>query len=1519
MEYVDYENLTEGEVAGMEEVTVLSKVSELPMSGNKNISPYALGMSVRIDLEKRRRSTQTEEEKNMMLGNTSVEVRGKLSGGDKVVEAANILRKLDSNCGSVVYREALATRMQLRKLALKNFSAQSYSDALMQAHYSLLLAKKFHMEVSKTPLSGEMAMELLILSKCYAQVGRHDVGRTHLMELKFLVEQTLIHLSNSKEGNNEDKALSTAPHAIINCDAKVFPSIVYTLGEIMTMYDMIAEAELFFSKYLVLFEREFGEDSVQLSDAINSVCIYLLRSGQYMKALPLSVKALNIQKKHFGDYTSETPDNRVAEGYCNVGIIYRMAGNPIDALHNFLIAIDMKMRILQDRSHPQVQDILLSIGCCQHMLKNFHAAASIYREVYITRCETLGTTHPITIAVKQLLEDLDNDIQIEPKEGDTKDEQKEDGTALCGAPDAVKALAEEMGHDKKGNNKGTPGIEMSRIQALYTNKTKHFIMQDACIMRTQECLLPHKQVLEISKQITIQYNCKRLPIINVPRMARGRLYIKEGQPVMECNQDAADLLLEWDLRPPEVTFDGDVVGSDPKLPLEVQLFIPIMEGKDPVKGFYDKPLFVPNPGIFHAFKRFKAACDFNVVQPTRALDRAASVRRLASTRGNQLTPREIRTPSTDNALAAKVAPVTTKPKLPVKVPGGKAPMGIMVKEAPATNTPAVLPDTSNMAGENAKINVGGSTESTTGGNIPTQSKIQGTEAPDHYSGGAAPKIDAASKDANEPKQEVVKEVETPPKAPEPKGVPLVELLMKKSNSGANARNAKFLAKIGNLAKIVVKPQFAPGLGGTNMLPKVKVAVPVAKASPPSSEAESMVGTDVSDIEDEQVVLPQFEVFHAPKAFATMVDAPPKDALPLDLRSITDPMPMDMLSMVRGIRSHKEDGKPTRCMLLDEKGDPIAVVPWQIDMMSLTLAKSCLSLDLIGQLCSAEDVKDGASEKSKAEHLEEYRKLLAGEGLHNLGFASLISGMASQALSAGGGSLGSGLGMDIPPSVLANLKKQAEELEKKGKEEDKVEAKSKAEAPPAVKVVPIMKKGAPAAKKGAPKGLAPPPMKKGALPTKNKTKGTGLVIDNAKVRRFFWDPIFGEDAKGTLFSCPKGMATLEKPEIEETFAKAAPKAKVAVATKPKAVNLLPDAKRAYNMNISLSKFAKYTFKELKDAVMGLDPTILNVEATESLMMLAPTVEEANIVNEYIKSGGDIHLADRPEQFVAVISGIPMLKQRLESHHVALTFKEHFQEIIEPLEKIMDSCESVMSSVKLNILSNIILKIGNTLNEGDPKKGNAEGFKPTTFAKLNEFRTTTKPTKTLMQYICDIAAKDDETVLEIYNELRVCEDCSKIDITVLDGNIAKFKNDIQKVKNVIAGAEKLNDPLDEFVPIMKDFLKDAEPKVMFVQEQHKEAMMLFRETVKYMGYPDKEVDKVKVDELFRHIWGFAKSVEMARKVRIEAFEKEQRRILAENRKIQQTNARKAKMRTSLISSNITATPKMVDDLQNTIKMY
>ncbi|AFZ81347.1 formin 2 domain-containing protein [Theileria equi strain WA] len=1405
MEYIDHEDGLETNFSNMDKINITSAIKDLSMNRDCNISPCALGLSIRMDLEKRR-NTQTPSERQAMLSGSFTDVKCSSNLPDKINEAINIIKKLERSSGSLLFREALATRMQLRTMSLKNFSTQNYGDALIQSHYSLLLAKKFHMEIKRVPLSGEMAMELLILSKCYAQFGKYDRGKEHLDELRFLVENTLLYYDDSKKDEQGDH------HTIINCDKKIFPDILYTFAEVLSCYGMWKDAELFFSKYLVLISKIYGQEDMKLSNAINNVCIYMLRSKQYLKALPLAIKALEIQKKNLGDYDAEVPNIKVANAYCNVGIIYRLLNNPVDALHQLFIAIDMKMRIYKDRKHSSIQDILLSIGSCLHSLNNYSAAASIYREVYTRRCEKLGKQHQSTLSVKQLLEDLDSDIVV--KELKQKEEEK----------------VEIRKSYEKQIDTPNPNIEIARIQALYCNKNNHYNVPIRRVESTSNYIIPKEELVELSKKIFIQYSNKRLPIINIPRLYRGKLFLNEGQPLMECNQDAVDLFTEWGLVPPEVTAGGDVISKGSSLPENVLLFIPLTENDNVIlKGFYDKPIFVPNPAIYHStfLDKLKESSKINLSNTD---DKGiSSDRNMEKDLGtNQVTESD----------------------------------GIKTKEPHLRSSLSVKERVQEMERKNT---------------VKPEIKPKGT------------KIE-----------------------PEPVEITLYEMIKNKDDSKGS--NAKFLAKIGSLANLKVKQNIIPEIKPTTLrksaaaqrisralskkgIVKIVSSQPKVMRSPLSSSSDLNSDTTLSDIEENNCnnkCIRDF-IIPIPTVSATLVDKP-RD-LPLNLKSLDDKIPDDFVQKVRLLKLVKKEDGIESCLLMDDTGSPIAYVPWQIDIISLTLAKSCIENDF--------SRKYGIKEvKSVSEgELEGCRNLLMGQGLTELGFGKLLGSVDSI-----GNSLTSGISLNIPSSVLKNIKEQSEILEKE-KQAKEVSVKK---APP--KIAPISKKKAPPAIKGkGMKGPPPPPSPSPLLKAKQKTKST--VADNSKTRRFFWDPIYGDDVKGTIFTKQKITPSIKKQELEESFAKSVPKEKEQVSTKPKMIQLLPDSKRSYNMNIGLSKFSKYTFKELREAIIDLDPAILTVDATESLLLLIPTPEECSIVSEFVKSGGDLTMVDRPEQFVAVLLGIPILKQRLEAHHIALLFKDNYNEISVPLESIMEGCEAIMSSDKLNVLSHFILNIGNTLNEGDPKKGNAEGFKPTTFAKLNDFRTTTKPPKTLLQYICDMAADEDESILEIIDELKSCEDCTKIDIAVVEEQMNRFKTDITKIKNAISVSEKSKDFKDQFSSIMNEFLRDAEPKILVISEQYKEVVMTFKDTAKYLGYTEKEIDKVKPNELFGHVWGFVQSVDKCKKIRIENRIKEEMKLAAKNKKAE-GNIKISKKITP--SNSTTAIPKIMDNgMKNIVK--
>lgn len=116
-----------------------------------------------------------------------------------------------------------------------------------------------------------------------------------------------------------------------------------------------------------------------------------------------------------------------------------------------------------------------------------------------------------------------------------------------------------------------------------------------------------------------------------------------------------------------------------------------------------------------------------------------------------------------------------------------------------------------------------------------------------------------------------------------------------------------------------------------------------------------------------------------------------------------------------------------------------------------------------------------------------------------------------------------------------------------------------------------------------------------------------------------------------------------------------------------------------------------------------------------------------------------LLDKPEQFVAAMLGVPLIKARLECHKFALTFMESWDAITAPLDHVLNAVTEMRDSKSLKAILTVALDVGNEMNKG----AEVSGFRLSTLNKLGDVRTVTKPVRTLLQYIVDVSAKKSRT--------------------------------------------------------------------------------------------------------------------------------------------------------------------------------
>lgn len=351
-----------------------------------------------------------------------------------------------------------------------------------------------------------------------------------------------------------------------------------------------------------------------------------------------------------------------------------------------------------------------------------------------------------------------------------------------------------------------------------------------------------------------------------------------------------------------------------------------------------------------------------------------------------------------------------------------------------------------------------------------------------------------------------------------------------------------------------------------------------------------------------------------------------------------------------------------------------------------------------------------------EEIKKAKEPHAAEGPVKAAFAP-TPGKASTGAGAGPGSGpgGKGAGKGPGKGQVSGVSGVNKEIEAKKKE---IDNKKKADVKKPVAKPPGKKPGAPPA----------PPKKKA------KAEGAAAAKSQLKTKAIQWDPI--ADATGTAFT--QGgedyFDDIDLDDLDEVFAKKAPKAPEVKekAVADKSVSLLADKQRSKGINIVLSQFSKLTFIELREAILDLDKSKIPPDKASLLVNAVPSPDEFAVLTEFIKGGGDVKNLDKAEQFVAAMMGIPLMKERLQALIFSAEWDDTIARLQKPMENFNQAVESLLKSERLKALLAALLKVGNILNQA-----NAPGFKTGVLPKLDEIKTTKKPTRTLVEYLVDVS--------------------------------------------------------------------------------------------------------------------------------------------------------------------------------------
>lgn len=230
-------------------------------------------------------------------------------------------------------------------------------------------------------------------------------------------------------------------------------------------------------------------------------------------------------------------------------------------------------------------------------------------------------------------------------------------------------------------------------------------------------------------------------------------------------------------------------------------------------------------------------------------------------------------------------------------------------------------------------------------------------------------------------------------------------------------------------------------------------------------------------------------------------------------------------------------------------------------------------------------------------------------------------------------------------------------------------------------------------------------------------------------------IFGkaEQKKRKLATINPEESDIKK--LEELFQKRSNSAKVKDSQEDGKLGIemakLLDLTRANNIAISLKAFNDFTFRSLAETINDLDPECKIVgERVQFIPNLLPTPKEILAIKNY---NGDDDKLITAELFFRQIVSIKRIEDKVKVMKTMRTLEEHVEEARAGFNTLQEVCGQVLNSEKLIQVLEMVLNIGNLMNEGT-LNGGVEAFKFESLPKLSQTKSFDGKT-TVLDYIVE----------------------------------------------------------------------------------------------------------------------------------------------------------------------------------------
>ncbi|KAM8947620.1 FH1/FH2 domain-containing protein 1 isoform 2-T2 [Pelodytes ibericus] len=384
-------------------------------------------------------------------------------------------------------------------------------------------------------------------------------------------------------------------------------------------------------------------------------------------------------------------------------------------------------------------------------------------------------------------------------------------------------------------------------------------------------------------------------------------------------------------------------------------------------------------------------------------------------------------------------------------------------------------------------------------------------------------------------------------------------------------------------------------------------------------------------------------------------------------------------------------------------------------------------------------------------------------------------------------------------------------------------------------------------------LPPPPPAPPSFTSMSLESCTSTLSKKRKTVKLFWKEVKdsnstsrGKFGKSTVWeSLDNVLVDTEKLEhLFESKAKELAASKKCSDIKKQSLVVL-DPKRSNAINIGLTVLP--TVHIIKTAILNFDEYAINKEGIEKILMMIPTEEEKQKIQEAQLANPEVPLGSA-EQFLLTMSSISGLAARLQLWAFKLDYETMEKEIAEPLFDLKLGMEQLSKNKTFRVILAALLAVGNFLNGS-----NAKGFDLGYLEKVSEVKDTVHR-QTLLHHLCNMVTEKFSDTSDLYSEITAIIRSSKVDFDELADTLVQLERRCMESWNSLKAIAK-HESKPGLKNKMTDFLKSCTEKIVILKIVHRRILNRFRSFLLYLGYTFSAARDMKITRFCKIISEFA----------------------------------------------------------------